>query len=183
MEDLFPQVEKSQSKRTNRLSVGFLVAFVFLVVLIGLQLARQNATQPTSGPAPDFELMTYSNDSIRLSDLHGKVVVLNFWASWCIPCRDEAPILQSLWEKYREQDVVLVGVAYLDFEHASLDFIEEFGITYPNGLDLETRISELYNITGVPETFVIDKTGNIVFFLPAPIQPGQLEKIILPLLS
>jgi len=164
-------------------AVLLLVGIVVMTILIGVQLARQNMTQPTSGLAPDFSLATFDGNIFNLADQRGKVVILNFWASWCIPCRDEAPILQSFWERYRYRDVVVVGVAYLDMEQRSRDFIEEFKITYPNGHDNHSQISDAYHITGVPETFVIDQNGEVVFFLPAPIVEGQLDQVIEPLLN
>lgn len=175
--------EIPERRRSNHFSVLLLAALVVIAAVVGFQLANQNMTQPTSGPAPDFELTTFEGETFRLSDLRGQVVVLNFWASWCVPCRDEAPILQGLWERYRDRQVVLVGVAYADTERDALEFIDEFGITYLNGPDLGTRISEKYRITGVPETFVVDQSGEIVFFLPAPLIEGQLDKVINPLLT
>jgi len=164
-------------------AVILLVGFVLMVILIGIQLARQNMTQPTAGLAPDFSLTTFDGDIFNLADQRGKVVIINFWASWCIPCRDEAPILQSIWKRYRSRDVVVVGVAYLDMEQGSRDFISEFNITYPNGHDIHSRVSDAYHITGVPETFIVDQNGEIVFFIPAPVIEGQLDKVIEPLLS
>src|SRR5690606_35233576 len=122
-----------------------------------------------SGPAPDFTLTTFDGESFHLSEYRGKVVVINFWSSWCVPCPDEAPILQSVWERYRERGVVLVGVTYLDAGRDSLDFIQEFGITYFNGPDIGSRITEDYRITGVPETFIVDQNGDVVEAIIAPI--------------
>ncbi|MBZ0298414.1 MAG: TlpA family protein disulfide reductase [Anaerolineae bacterium] len=164
-------------------SIVLLAGLVLFAAVVGMQLAARNSTQPTSGPAPDFELTTFDGGKVRLSDLRGRVVVVNFWASWCGPCRDEAPVLQNLWEQYREQGVMLIGVDYADVESDALAFIQEFGITYPNGPDLGTRISEDYHIQGVPETFVIDQEGNVAQFVIAPIQSGQLEPTIDRLLA
>jgi len=165
-------------QRLSPVSIALLVGFLLFAGVIGIQLIARGATQPISGQAPDFELTTFDGDTFRLSDFRGKVVVLNFWASWCIPCRDEAPTLQSLWERYREQGVVLIGVDYVDVEANARAFIEEFGITYPNGSDMGTRISGDYHIQGVPETFVIDPQGNVVALIIAPVQRGQLDAII-----
>jgi len=183
LEELLPDSQAHIQHKFGLGSIVLLASFILVTIVIGLQLAQQNATQPASGPAPDFSLTTFSGEEFHLSQYRGRVVVVNFWASWCIPCRDEAPILQGLWDRYREQDVVLVGVAYLDTEQGSRDFIEEFGITYPNGHDAGTRISDAYHITGVPETFVIDQNGEVAFFIPAPIVEGQLDEIIQALLG
>jgi cytochrome c biogenesis protein CcmG/thiol:disulfide interchange protein DsbE len=183
----FP-VEESveQPQRRGGFGLGQLLvlgAIVVIGVIVGLTLNQQNQTQPTGGPAPDFTLTTFDGQSVRLSELKGNVVVLNFWASWCAPCRAEAPHLQTAWEKYKDQDVVFLGVAYADNGPRSMAFMEEYGFTYLNGPDLETRISEMYNIQGVPETFIIDKEGNIDKFLITQVNVAQLSGYIDPLLA
>ena len=184
MDNILPQIpSKNEQKPFGWFSILLLASIVIVATVIGIQLANQLQTQPTSGPAQDFELTTFDGETFNLSDLRGQIIVLNFWASWCVPCRDEAPILEALWRRYRNQSVVVVGIAYADSQQGSLEFIEEFNISYPNGPDVGTRISDEYRITGVPETFVIDKTGEIVFFIPAPISEGQLDAIIRPLLA
>jgi cytochrome c biogenesis protein CcmG/thiol:disulfide interchange protein DsbE len=164
-------------------SITLLVGLVLFMTVIGWAYVDGSASQPTSGPAPDFTLTTFDGTIFRLSEQRGKVVVINFWASWCIPCRDEAPILQSVWERYRERGVILVGVTYLDSESASLDFIQEFGISYFNGPDIGSSITRDYRITGVPETFVVDQNGDLVEAIIAPITAGQLDRILERLLE
>lgn len=170
--------EPQPATRRRGLSLGSIVllgAIVIAAAIVGLALARQKQTQPTSGPAPDFTVTTFDGEEIRLSDLRGQVVVVNFWASWCIPCKDEAPVLQAAWEKYRDQNVVMLGIAYVDTPANSLDFIDEFGITYPNAPDAGTRVSDAYHITGVPETFVVDQDGNIAQFFYAQVTEESLS--------
>jgi cytochrome c biogenesis protein CcmG/thiol:disulfide interchange protein DsbE len=142
-------------------SLLLLFGVALVAIIFGLQLIRQKQTQPTSGPAPDFSITTFSGETITLSEQRGKVVVINFWASWCVECRYEAAALQSIWQNYKDKDVLVLGVAYTDTETGALGFMAEFGQTYPNGMDLGTRISDKYHITGVPETFVIDQNGNV----------------------
>jgi len=159
-------------------SIVLLVGIVMAAAVFGLALARQYQTQPTTGAAPDFTITTMEGAQMRLSDLKGRVVVVNFWASWCGPCRDEAPVLEALWQSYKDKGVVLVGIAYTDTEREAKAFITEFNQTYPNALDIGTKISEDYHIQGVPETFVINKQGEIVKFFMIPLRPGDLEPLL-----
>ena len=112
--------------------------------------------------APDFILTTYGGEEINTQNLRGKVVVLNFWASWCKPCEQEAADLETAWRYYQNSDdVIFLGVAYTDTPTESQKYLEKFEITYPNGDDLRTLISDAYRIRGVPETYIIDVDGVI----------------------
>lgn len=152
-----------------------LAALVLVAGIFGVQLVRRGLTQPTDGAAPPFTLTTFSGETYTLDKLRGKIVVLNFWASWCGPCRDEAPALEAVWQRYKEKGVVLLGIAYTDTERDARAFIAEFKQTYPNGLDIGTRISSDYRIRGVPETFIIDRTGQIVKFFMVPLDEATLS--------
>jgi cytochrome c biogenesis protein CcmG, thiol:disulfide interchange protein DsbE len=176
-----PQLEQEQKPRP-RLGLGsimLIIGILSVAAVFGLALARQNKSQPKSGPAPEFSLTTFDGQSFKLSDLKGKVVMINFWASWCGPCKDEAPALQATWDAYKSRgDVVFVGIAYADNGPRSLDFIKQYGVTYLNGPDLGTRISENYNIQGVPESFIIDRNGNVAEFIYAGITKSALSASI-----
>ena len=143
-------------------SMALLAAVLVAAIALGLQLARQNMRQPTSGPASDFQLDLFDGGQFRLSDHRGQVVMLNFWASWCPPCRDEAPELQALYADYRDAGFTLVGVNMLESAPAKARaFIDEFGITYANGEDTGQRVTNLYHVEGPPESFLIDRRGNV----------------------
>jgi cytochrome c biogenesis protein CcmG/thiol:disulfide interchange protein DsbE len=167
LSELEPQPAEPAARRRG-LSLGsivLLLGVLMVVIVVGIALLRAKQGQPTSGLAPDFTVTTFDGETIRLSDLRGRPVVINFWASWCGPCRDEAPRFQSVWERYRDQGVMILGITYVDDENESRAFMAEYGVTYPNAPDVGTVISEeLYFIQGVPETFVIDQQGNVVDF-------------------
>jgi cytochrome c biogenesis protein CcmG/thiol:disulfide interchange protein DsbE len=136
-------------------------------------------------PAPDFSITTFDGQQYRLSDLRGKVIVVNFWASWCKPCEQEAADLETAWRYYQPGgNVVFLGIDWTDTEKNGLAYLARFGITYPNGPDLGTRISQAYRITGVPETYIIDRQGNLAYAKLSPfLSLGEIKAAIDPLLE
>ncbi len=114
-------------------------------------------------PAPSFNLTLFDGKVIGLENFRGKVVLLNFWASWCIPCRAEAGTLESAWQKYQNRGVVFIGVNIQDKEEDARAFIKEFGITYLNGPDASGKIAIDYGVWGIPETFFIDPQSRITY--------------------
>lgn len=156
-----------------------------LLVILALGLNRSQSGPVGVGQrAPDFTLTTFDGDEIRLADLEGQVVVVNFWASWCKPCEQEAADLQAAWEQYGPSGkVMFLGVDYVDTDSAARAYLDRFAITYPNGPDLGTRISQSYRILGVPETFFIDQNGVTVHFQKGPFTSlSQIQAVIDPLL-
>lgn len=186
--DLLHELENDAAPEPARrgLSVGtwVLIAGVIAVIaVIGIALVRARETQPTSGLAPDFTVTTFDGEEFTLSEQRGKIVIINFWASWCGPCREEAPALQRISERYGDQ-VQVIGIAYTDQPNDSLAFLDEFDITYANADDPRSVISDdLYHIQGVPETFVIDQNGEIAQFLYAAVNEQQMIDIIDGLLA
>ena len=113
--------------------------------------------------APSFSLKLFDGKVIRLEDFRGKVVFLNFWASWCIPCRAEAKTLEAAWQSYKDRGEVFLGIDIQDKEEDARAFMKEFGITYLNGRDATGKIAVDYGVWGIPETFFIDRSGGITY--------------------
>jgi cytochrome c biogenesis protein CcmG, thiol:disulfide interchange protein DsbE len=136
-------------------------------------------------PLPDIELTTFDNKVIRSVDFQNKVVVLNFWASWCQPCEQEAAGLEQAWQTYKPRgDVVFLGVDYVDTESEALIYLKKFGVTYPNGSDLRTIISNKFRIRGVPETYIFDRKGNLAYFKIGPFSStAEIFQAVDPLLK
>ena len=162
-----------------------------LLTLLGFGLvrARQGTVQP-GDQVPDFSLTLYSGyeyngqSVVRISDLRGKVVFINFWASWCKPCEQEAPALEQAWEYYQPSGrVVFLGIDYVDTEIPARAFLKKFNNTYPNGPDIGTIISQTFRIKGVPETYIIDTNGIINYVKIGPfLNVDEIKALIDPIL-
>ena len=172
-----------------------IIVWVFLVgllaiVAMGLNRAQQGTVQPGQ-KIDNFKLPLYSGyeldgrSEIDLEDLRGKVVVINFWASWCKPCEQEAAELQQAWTEYESTgEVVFLGIDYVDTETDARVYMKKFGISFPNGPDLATRISQYFRIKGVPETYFIDRDGVLQFVQVGPFTSiDQIRAQIDPLLK
>ncbi|HHL40553.1 MAG TPA: TlpA family protein disulfide reductase [Deltaproteobacteria bacterium] len=165
-----------------RLLAAFVVAAALLVQAGCDDGGRESPLRknlPNEGdPAPDFTLRSFDGEEIALSTLKGSPVVLNFWASWCGPCRSEAEDLEKVWQEFRGSGVRFIGVAIQDTEEKATAFIEEFGLTYPNGLDDSGEIAAAYKIYGVPKTFVIDRQGRFSYIHMGAIKAAILVEAI-----
>lgn len=166
-----PSTMKRQVTIWRLVIIGVLLAFV---AFLAIGLNRQNSSEwRATGIAPDFEFTTFDGETIRLADLKGKGVVLNFWASWCGPCRDEAALLEAAWRREQNNNIVFLGLDYLDQEHSAKAYLAEFGVSYPNGPDLQSKAARRYGISGVPETFFIGPDGLIKSYLLLPLTSEQ----------
>lgn len=163
--------------RPRRISVGQLAAFgivIAVIALFAIGIQMRSAQPVEKGAAPLFSIPMFNGGTFSLAEQRGKVVVVNFWASWCVPCRQEAPILEGAYRTYKDRGVVFVGVDYVDTDKEAMAFIQEFGITYPNGPDIGTEISRKYHIQGVPETYFVGKDGQLYGNRIGPIDAGTL---------
>jgi cytochrome c biogenesis protein CcmG, thiol:disulfide interchange protein DsbE len=136
---------------------------VLALLAYGFTLNPRDVPSPLVGrPAAPFALTSFDGAPVDLAALRGKVVVLNFWASWCYPaCYEEAPALERGWRAYRDRGVVVVGVDIQDKDEAARTFIGDFSLTFANAPDRTGKVSIDYGVYGVPETFFIDRAGRI----------------------
>ena len=168
---------------------GILIALL-VILAITLKRSQQGTAQPGDA-IQDFQLSMFSGyemngrNQVSLSDLRGKVLLINFWASWCKPCEQEAAELRTAWAHYQDGgDVIFLGVDYVDTEPEARAYLEKFDIRYPNGPDVGTRISQLFRIQGVPETYFVDKNGVLQYVQIGPFTSAdQIQSIIDPLLQ
>ena len=162
-------------------AIFILVPLVFIIFL-AMRLGTAKSEHRAEGLAPALEFTTFEGETINLDDLRGQGVMVNFWASWCDPCREEAALLESTWRREQGNGIIFLGLDYLDQEPAAKAYLAEYDITYPNGPDLRSQVARRYGIQGVPETFFIDPEGKIVDVIVGPItsqaqMDGFLAKI------
>jgi cytochrome c biogenesis protein CcmG/thiol:disulfide interchange protein DsbE len=172
--------------------IAVLVAVVALVALLAYGLA---SNEPDRGveqaliaggrePAPEVDLPKLDgNGNGSLADYRGQVVVLNFWASWCEPCRAESPLLQRWHERLAKQGATVLGVDVQDISDDALDFIDEYGLTYPMLRDGPGDTRDDFGILGLPETFVIDRRGRVAAVARGPVDEQFMRDQVAPLLK
>lgn len=140
------------------------IAPILALLAFGFSRDARYITSPLiATPAAPFTITLFDGGQLALEDLRGKAVFLNFWASWCPPCRAEARDLEAAWRRMKGKDLVFIGVALQDTDRDSRAFLEEFDITYPNGKDESGKIAVDYGTWGIPESFFIDPQGRITY--------------------
>jgi cytochrome c biogenesis protein CcmG/thiol:disulfide interchange protein DsbE len=131
--------------------------------------------------APDFSLVDFNGQPLRLADLQGKGVVLNFWASWCEPCHDEAPSLNAAYAKYKDKGIAFIGINFWNQQETEADaraFAQRYGVPYTLARDTDGDTSLRYGVSGLPVTFFIDETGTVVRRWVGPLDEENLDSLI-----
>ena len=169
------------SARTFAVSIGVLA----VIGLLGYGLLTKGEEALAIGePIPDTELAMLDGEGTgSIGDYRGEWVLVNVWASWCDPCREESPALQRFYEEHRDQNFTVLGIDSRDVSSEGLAFVEEFGLTYPQLHDSEGDVPDDYGMTGFPESFLIDPEGNVAVARSGPVTGAYLEEAIAPLIE
>ena len=178
------EIKKQRSKHIRFMTTGFILILLVMGILNkGLSLNPNTSTTALVGKkAKNFQVPLIQASGnlqkkqiLTLEDFKGKPIILNFWASWCYSCREEAAIVESFWKKHQHENVAVVGIAIQDNIKAASEFARAYGKTYVLALDEKGDAGINYGITGVPETFFIDKNGVIVHKIAGPVNDKILE--------
>ncbi|GAB4415110.1 MAG: thiol-disulfide oxidoreductase ResA [Anaerolineales bacterium] len=173
------------------LGIIFLVAGIWLLKggasngasgasAIGKAVLISGSNQPTvqkGSPAPDFEIKYSDGRKVRLSDLRGKPVLINFWATWCPPCRAEVPQIQNAYEKYKASGFVVVAVNVQESTSAVAKFMEDFGMTFTVAIDSSGAIGRLYRVSGIPASFFVDRDGIVREIFIGSLTSAELDQL------
>ena len=192
MEDHSPTITTSpaESARPRQLPAWVIaLAFVALLVFLALIAWGLNRTQQgqiqVGDKVPSFILTGFDGKDYNTTSMSGKVIVVNFWASWCKPCEQEAADMETAWNSYQAKgNVVFLGVDWVDTAPEAHTYLQNFGITYLNGPDLRTAISQIFRIKGVPETYILSKDGHLANVKIGPFSSvAEIQSMVDPLLQ
>jgi cytochrome c biogenesis protein CcmG/thiol:disulfide interchange protein DsbE len=169
-------------------STRSLLAFLGVCAVIGLLafglLSKGSARLEVGDPVPDRELPVLGGKGEgKIADYRGEWVLVNLWASWCPPCRQEAPVLERFWRSHRDRGITVLGINVQDNEEDALAFLREFGATYPELRSIGAERSEAFGTGGVPENFLVDPHGRLAASWAGPVDERILEQEALPLIE
>ncbi len=171
------------------MAVLALLGVAWIAVSRADQAVQQGNASPTALPregylAPDWALESLDGDRLTLSGLRGQVVVLNFWATWCPPCRNEMPAIEEVYRTYRDQGLAVMAINVQEAEQQTRAFVDEMGLTFPVLPDRDGSVSTIYRVTSLPTTFVIDRAGTIrEIAVGGPLSRAYIASTVAPLLA
>lgn len=170
------------------MSVRASLAFVAVLALVGLLgfglLSKGRAKLAVGDPVPDKELpLLNGKGQAQIADYRGRWVLVNLWASWCIPCRREAPELERFWRRYRDRDVTVLGIDVQDNSDDALAFVHTYRLTYPELRSVGDERSAAFGASGVPENFLVDPRGRLRLIWRGPVDRRFLEQQVAPIVE
>ena len=187
---------RAGTRKRNLIIAASIVPVVAFFALLGWALVQSGGNPGGFGvnrsfgevaveqqPAPEFTKSDLNGSTVSLSELRGKVVMLDFWSSWCPPCRQEAPVLAQVYREYEGRDVEFLGVAIWDDPRDVARYAKDFDLPYPNVLDEKGQIAINYGVAGIPEKFFIDARGNLMRKFVGPMEPDDLRATLNQLLT
>ena len=176
------------TRKRNLILLSSMIPVVALFVLLGWDVLRSGGNSRVFGVnsefgevtinqsvAPEFIQRSFDGETVSLSGLRGKVVMVDFWSSWCPPCRQEAPTLAQIYREYEGKNIEFIGVIIWDTRRDAARYIEEYAIQYPNIMDESGEIAINYGVVGIPEKFFIDANGNLIRKFAGPMQQETLR--------
>lgn len=147
-------------------AVSIVIAALLTVFFAAMRLQPPHRNPQQGRTAPVFSLSLFDGGRFDLAAAGGRVVLVNFWSSWCLPCRDEAPLLEATWRAYRGNGLVVVGVNLWDAEHEARAFLQRYRISFPAGSDPKGRTAIAYGVAGIPESYFVERSGRIAVRVP-----------------
>ena len=155
-----------------------------MLALIGFALYQTGESEAVEigQTAPDFELTTLDGKTVRLSEFRGKGVLINFWASWCKPCRDEMPAIQRVYERHRDKGLEVLGVNIAETGVTVDGFVRHLDLTFPILLDQNREVTQMYGIGPIPSSIFVSPEGKVVRKVSGQMQEGQIESMVLEIL-
>jgi len=167
----------------------FCLALFAVVLLLGCSDSRQSkapgrakVVNALGDRAVDFTIKTFDGGEFSLSSHSGSPVLINFWASWCGPCRLEGPLMEKLYQRFKARGLVFVGVAIQDSEDGARGYLAEYGWTFPAGPDVKDRLADAYNVRGIPKTVILKRDGTVGYIqsgvMPEEYLAGKIEEIL-----
>ena len=178
-----PETESEEPPKSSRRLLAIVPALVLVGLLAyGFLAPADRDASPRAAPEFELELLSDSG-TLSSDDLRGRPVVLNFWASWCVPCREEMPAFESMWRKYGDRGLQVVGVNVQDSREGGRDFLDELGITYPVVYDGDETLSKALDVYGLPQTFFIDRDYRFTAERQGKVLDGRGERVVLGAIS
>ncbi len=181
--------ETPEISTAGRLAAMVMIGCGFLALGISFLLLRGTTTYASNTdfsavpaevnyPAPELNLTTLEGEAVSLSDYKGMVVLVNLWATWCPPCREEMPTLQAFYEEYKDDGFVLLGIDQGETAEQVAPFVQEFGLTFPVWLDMSSEAGVVFKTMNLPSSYVIDRNGQVRLMWIGGISKKNLEKYV-----